>query len=273
MSARVREQEAVARLAAKGATFFDIDILATELDVPRAIARQLAFRMAKANHARRLKRGVYALLPPEDWSDRQGLAVSWYLTARALVGAEPYYLAYYTAMEIHQMLNHPIHTIFVAVRSHHQPIHHAPVDFRFVVMGEHRFFGLEERQVERWERITVSDLERTYIDCVDRPDRCGGLEEVFRALARRHDDIDPDRLLHYVYRFGRPATTKRLGFLLEQVGHGDPALTEALLLAAGRFKRYVPLVPGAPAPHARKDKRWEILVNADMAALRKAAIT
>lgn len=129
-------------------------------------------------------------------------------------------------------------------------------------VAESKLFGDEDRRVDG-HVVKVAQRERTLIDCVDRPDLCGGLEEVVRAFARRKDDLDADGLLRFVRRFDKPVATKRLGYLLELVGYGDRELIWELEDAAGRLRRYVPLDKTRPVEGATRDRRWELLVNAD----------
>jgi predicted transcriptional regulator of viral defense system len=273
MNGGVRMRDAVPVLASKGLNFFTIDTLVETLGLDRPAAHQLAMRMVRANLARRIKRGLYALLPPEDWGDTEGFAMPWYVTAANLAQPNQYYLAYYTAMEIHQMLQHPLRTVFIAVTTRRRGAKVGPVTFRFVTLDKRRFFGAEDLPVEPWQPIRVATLERTFLDCVDRIDLCGGLEEVFRGFARRHGDLNPDRLLRFTYRLDKPVVTKRLGYLLEQVGHGDRELLDELRRAGGQLRHYVPLDPKGPDEGPNRDKRWEILVNADLKALRLGAQT
>jgi predicted transcriptional regulator of viral defense system len=118
----------------------------------------------------------------------------------------------------------------------------------------------------------VADLERTFLDAVDRQDLCGGIEEVVRGFARRHDDLDRERLLRYVVEFDAPVVTKRLGFLLEIVGHGDTRLLRELERLAVRMKRYTLLAPGGGAV-VERSKRWELEINADPERLMDAVTT
>lgn len=263
---RVTVREAVGRLAAEGVEFFSIGDLEKRLGVSRRKAVDLAQRMARVNVARRLKGGLYAVLPPTDWLDDRGFAVSWYWTAANLVRGDPYFIAYYTAMDIHNMTQHPIRTIFVAVTRRRRDVTVGPARFRFVTLAEQRFFGGRARRFAG-HPVQVADLERTFLDCVDRMDLCGGLGEVARGFDRRHRDLDRDRLLRYVLQFDRPVAGKRLGFLLETVGHGDVLLLRDLERLAGRLKRYVALDPTRDAETTERNRRWELDVNVDVGKL------
>jgi hypothetical protein len=122
------------------------------------------------------------------------------------------------------------------------------------------------------KRVEAADLERTFIDAVDRLDLCGGIEEVTRGFARRHADLDRERLLRYLVEFDAPVVVKRIGFLLEIVGHGDPRLFRELERLAPRVKWYAPLVPGED-PAVERNKRWELDINVDPERLIKAVST
>lgn len=265
--ARATVQDAIGELARAGVEFFTPDLLVEQLGLTRPQAHQLAHRMAAANRARRVRRGLYALLPPSDWRDTTGYAVSWYLTAAKLAEPDPYYLAFYTAMEVHQMTQHPLRTVFIAVTGRHQDVRMDAVRFRFVRLAPHRFFGGRETLVEPRRALQVADLERTFIDGVDRPDLCGGIEEVFRGFDRRRMDLNADRLLRYVDRLRQPGVAKRLGFLLEAAG-ADTEIVWELERIAGRLKHYIPLVKRRPVDGATRNRRWELLVNIDVKKLR-----
>lgn len=266
-------QKAFVRLAEEGKQAFTVTELAELLGITQRTAQQTAVRMARAGLARRLKPGTYVLAPPDAWRDPAGLPGNWYVAAEALAGDEPHFLAYYTAMEIHRMTQHPLKTVFIAVTRQRKNIRAHGVTFRFVTVADHKFFGWTEHGIEFGQRIKVADLERTFVDCVDRFDLCGGLEEVFRGFARRHEELNADRLLRYLTELNEPALTKRLGFLLEAVGHGDPRLLWEIERVAGRAKRYEPLDVWRKEKPVQRNKRWELDINVDIERLLQAVET
>lgn len=264
MQERFRAQEVLADLAERGLDFFTTDDLVEGLGIRPQAAHDVTRRLVAANQARRLKRGLYAVLDPAHWHRPDaGFTANWYLAAARLAEPGDYFLAYYTAMEIHQMLQHPLTTVIAATRQQRQTVRVGPVTFRFVKVGPRKVFGIGERQLQRGKTVRVTDLERTFVDGADRPDLCGGIEEVFRGFGRRAEELDGDRLLRYAMRLRRASTTKRLGFLLEAVGYGEPAVLVELREIAGRLRHYVSLDPKRPRV-GKRDRRWEILVNVPM---------
>lgn len=265
--------EAVNRLADEGRDAFTPADLAQLLNLTPQQARHLAFRLARGNLARRLTNGRYTLLQPADWDDANTLGVDLYQAAAGLVKPDQYFLAYYTAMEFHQMIQHPLRTVFVAVTKQRPRVRVGKVEFRFITLIQRKFFGFQQAQIRQGNPVNIADLERTFIDGVDRPELCGGLEEVFRGYKRRQRDLDRERLLRYVVELGHPTVTKRLGFLLEAAGHPDPRLLWELERIAGRIRHYVPLDPRRTVARAERNRRWEILVNTDIDQLLETART
>jgi predicted transcriptional regulator of viral defense system len=266
-------QDAVARLARQGKQFFTTRDLVEVLQVDRLRAQQIAFRMAEAGLATRLKRGTYALAPADAWGEPGAVPTNWYAAAAALVHPAPYYLAYYTAMRLHRMTQHPLRTVFIAITRPRRDVAVGPVRFQFVTLADHRFFGQVDHVLEPGRVVKVADLERTFLDCVDRPDLCGGLEEIVGGFKRQQHELNADRLLRYVMRLREPALTKRLGFLLELTGYGDPEVLWELERIAGRAKRYIPLDVMRRDRTGLRNKRWELVLNADIDELLRVGKT
>lgn len=265
--------ETVARLAERGEPLMSLEDIGRRLGTDPERTRAVARRLTAAGLLRRIRRGLYAIVPPEEWLDRDTTSLNWYRVATQVVRDQPHYIGYYTAMELHRMLQHPVRTVFVVAPRFHRGFQLGPATVRFVKVAPARIFGHEQRRIDG-EVVEVSDLERTLIDCVDRPDLCGGLEEIVRGLRRRHTDVDPDRLLRYVHRLQRPVLTKRLGYLLELVGHADRELVWDLEAAAGRLGRYVPLDKTRPAHRQHpRDARWELILNVEPRDLLRATRT
>lgn len=256
-----RAKDVLASLAEQGKDFFTTDDLVEGLKIPPQAAHDVTRRLLAANQVKRLKRGLFAVLEPAFWHRPEaGLVANWYLAAARLAEPAEYFLAYYTAMEIHRMLQHPLTTVTAATREQRRAVKVGPVTFRFVKLTERKFFGIEKRQVERGKTVNVSDLEKAFLDAADRPDLCGGVEEVLRGFDRRANTLDSERLLRYAMRFNSPTAAKRLGFLLDAAGFAEPDVLLELRQIAGRLHHYVPLDPKGPK-NGQRDTRWEILMN------------
>jgi len=104
-------------------------------------------------------------------------------------------------------------------------------------------------------------------------DLCGGLEEVVRGFDRRHRDLDRQKLLCYTLQFNSRVVAKRLGFLLELVGHGDVRLLRELERTTRRLGHYARLDPRGEHRAMERNRRWEQDVNTDVDKLLHAMRT
>jgi predicted transcriptional regulator of viral defense system len=64
-----------------------------------------------------------------------------------------------------------------------------------------------------WVRVTT--LERTMVDALSSPQRCGGWEEIWRSL-EMVEFFDVDAIVAYVLRLRSAVTAARVGYFLEQ---------------------------------------------------------
>lgn len=72
--------------------------------------------------------------------------------------------------------------------------------------------------------IYVTDHERTLLDILRFPDKCGGPLLVLRTWRRAMESIDLNQLVDYVDRFEIKLLKQRVGFLLEHLGYSHPKL-------------------------------------------------
>lgn len=71
--------------------------------------------------------------------------------------------------------------------------------------------------------IYVTDAERTLLDALRAPEKCGGIAKVLRAW-RDAESCDLDRLVEYTDRFDIQNLRQRVGFLLQTLGRPHPRL-------------------------------------------------
>jgi predicted transcriptional regulator of viral defense system len=63
--------------------------------------------------------------------------------------------------------------------------------------------------------LKVTNLERTLVDILDRPDLGGGWEEIWRSLDHLIH-FDPTKLIKYTLLLNNATTVSKVGFFLEQ---------------------------------------------------------
>jgi predicted transcriptional regulator of viral defense system len=224
----------------------------------RAVSTRSLLRKAVARGViARIAPGLFSIVPPEFGSDSD-YAGDPYLTARALVGKSPYYLSHSTAMELHRMVTQPWLGVFVSTSRRVANRTLQSTKYTFVFIKTEEIFGTRRHWITKQEAVVVSDLERTVIDGLRRPEYCGGIVEVAKALWIRHEAIKVEKLLEYAKRLDVGAVTRRLGYLLELY---SLATSEDLNgLRQGLTKTYDVLDPVLPRV-GRHIASWRLQLN------------
>jgi len=214
-------------------------------------------RLDRAGWLVRLNAGKYAIVPLE--AGEQAIpAASRLVIARELAGEAPYYISHDSALEIHNMLTRPVTTVTVTTAHRLTSRTVLGVPYRFVTARPEALWGLAPVWVMPEEQVQVSDLERTILDGLARPDLCAGVSEVATGLWMRKDDLDWDKLSSYAHRLSNQAAAKRLGYLLELYDLATENARKGLLDLVG--SSYALLDPMLPSER-RRLSRWRLRVN------------
>lgn len=181
----------------------------------------------------------------------------------------PYYLGFGSALEDHHLTDRaePVATVGIGFRSPALARASVTVVDRTIiaisVSARRQSFGIELVRLSRDERYRRSDLERTLLDCVLRPDLAGGLDAALLAWGRAFasSTVDSDRLVAHALKLGADAV-KRAGVLLAIV---DPEAGDALLTAAPRstrrMDRIIAIDPRRGCSDAPLDETWPVAYN------------
>jgi predicted transcriptional regulator of viral defense system len=107
--------------------------------------------------------------------------------------------------------------------------------------------------------VLCSDLEKTFIDCLFKPDYAGGIVEVARAIYTSRNKINYNTLLEYIKTFDSQAVIKRLGFILEILDINTKIIDDLQQL---KTASYVLLDTELPKI-GKRISRWSIQQNLD----------
>jgi predicted transcriptional regulator of viral defense system len=249
----------VTTLYERNQTIFGVRDVRAITGLTDASARSFVRKLVDRGLVTRLKPGLYILVPFEMGRDREYMGDP-FLVAKALVGGENYYLSHATAMEIHQMVTQPQLVVYVSTPERLPPRAIMGTEFRFVFCRNKSLFGIVEHWVTKQEKVQVSDLERTVIDGLKRPEYCGGLTEVAKGLWMQQHRMSPERLIRYAIRLKMGAVIRRLGFLLELYGISTQETTKVLRDCL--TNSYAPLDPTLPAD-GKHLHRWRLHLNVE----------
>ena len=179
---------------------------------------------------RRIKRGKFAVIPLSSGETR-ATQLHEFLIAMELVS--PAVIAYWSALNHHGMTEQIPRTVFVATNHHVQKSSRETlgISFQIISVQSRKFFGIEKDWINE-QPFSITDKEKTIIDGLDLPKYVGGVGEIAKALAQSWNELNEEKLREYAVKIGNTAVGKRLGFLMETLGLGNPESREKPCLSA-----------------------------------------
>jgi predicted transcriptional regulator of viral defense system len=225
----------------------------------RDAVKQLVSSMTKRGLLMRVKEGLYYVIPFEQ--DAETFMPDWHILAQYLVKDAEYYIGYFSALQIHSLTTQPNLKEQIVVNKQIKPsiLKVKNIPFQFVYHNEKHFFGNKKIWIDSYNRLQCSDLEKTIIDCLFKPDYAGGITEATKAIYKVKDNLNYEKLVEYAQKFDSQAVIKRLGFLLELLEIKNSTIEELQKL---RTNSFVALEPSYPK-EGKSNFRWAIIQNID----------
>jgi len=231
--------------------------------------KELLSDMTKRGLLMRPKKGVYYIIPYEQ--DAKTFMPDWHLLAELVVKNVDFYIGYYSALQIHNLITQPSlkEQIVVPVQMRPSKIIIRNIPFQFIFHNENHFFGIKKIWIDDFNKVNCSDLEKTLVDCLFKPDYAGGIVEIARAIYISRDKINFALLNEYLLRFASQAVIKRLGFLLELLEINHPLIDD---LQKRKTASFVLLDTELPR-QGKIVSKWSIWQNIDSETIKSAIYT
>jgi predicted transcriptional regulator of viral defense system len=238
-------------------------------DISRSALRELLRDMTRRGLLMRVKKGLYYAIPFEQ--SPETFMPEWHLLAECMVKGNGHYLAYYSALQIHNLTTQPALNELIVTDHQIKPsvTKIKEVSFQFIYHNKKHFFGAKKIWIDSYHKVLCSDLEKTFVDCLFNPRYAGGIVETGKALYKARQSINYEILLGYCIQFGSQAVIKRLGFLLELLKIENPIIDE---LQKMRTNTYIQLDSEMPK-EGRMFSRWGIQQNIDTETIQSAINT
>jgi len=222
-------------------------------------ARDLAHKLVKREIVTRIKPGKFIIIPQELGKSSNYIG-NWYIVAREIVKSPNYYISFRSAMNIHNMSTHPLTKVYIVTpKQEYKKVRRIEnVTFEFIYMEKKFIWGVENNWVTKSEKIRISNMEKTVIDCLYHPEYSGGVLEVAKGLWMQQNNMDFNKLIKYALNFDKIVVIKRLGYLLETM-----SLVENNLLGKLKDKineKYYILDPLLDTDSTYKNP-WRIIAN------------
>jgi predicted transcriptional regulator of viral defense system len=223
-------------------TIFTVDDAVRIVGSPRNLVSNMLGKAERRGVVTRLRRGTYTLVPFELGSETT-YAGDPLVVADRLMGDREHFLSHGTALAVHGMTTQP-----------RLPVSVAPDEI----------FGTTTHWTNGRDKVSVSDRERTILDCLRRPDLCGGYIEVDAGAWMVRDRLDATKLVDYAIRLDIGSVISRVGYLLDSCRIGTD--TDRKRLADLLTKTYHLLDPSLPAG-GRYDARWRLRLNVEQSEI------
>lgn len=222
-------------------------------------------RLAAKGYVTRVHRGYYAGVPPEHLGGEY--EVDRYLIAHKvsnLNGA----LAFHSALELHGVAQSYFNTVYYLRPKPLRNFEFQGIEYKYPT--DRRIFGITTIMREGIG-LPVTDRERTFLDCIKRPEHCGGLEELLKSLATFHK-IDTCVLDRYLRKFGEHSLAQKTGFVLwllkEELNVPDDYLNDL----RKRVKEKIYYLATKPnTGTGRLMPEWNLIVPKNMAEMKTNA--
>lgn len=217
----------------------------------------------------KVKAGTYYIIPYD--TDPESFLPDWHLLADPLTGSTKHYIGYYSALQIHGLITQPSFNEIIVTEKQMKPatIRIRDIEFQFIYHNKKHFFGSKKQWINSYDKVSCSDLEKTIVDCLYKPELAGGIIEIAKAIYASQEKIKYNQLLGYVKRFGAQSVVKRLGYLLELFNIQTFILDE---LREMKTKSYIVLDTEQPKQGIYNSK-WSILENLDKETILQAPTT
>ncbi len=255
-----RSAEFLDALSNRKQDFFTLKEAAEILsDKDYATVRKLLSDMTKRGLMMRIKDGLYHRIPYEKQPDQY--FPNWHLTAEAIAQPGEYYIGFYSALDIHGLITQPSMTEQVVTWERVKPkIQQVKnVRFEFITLSKNRFYGYKKQWIDDFHKVNCSDLEKTFLDCLYKPDYAGGITGITKALYKSREKLQPTRFQEYLEKFNTQVVYKRLGFIINELG----LFSELQDFITGKISSsYAPLDPSLDK-HGNYNSKWGIIDNID----------
>ncbi len=241
----------------RGLDVFTVSDACDILEVPPSIASNLIGAAVKRGVVTRLRRGYFILVPYEMGSETLYVGNP-YIIGHRLLGNHPHFISHGSAMELHGMTTQPCLVVYVTTQARPRQFDQHGLDIRFVSCKAEEFFGVTEAWVDQQHKVPVSDIERTVIDGLREPAYVGGYAEIDKGAWMKRENINPTKLVGYALQLGVGSVIRRVGFLMESIGIGEPEHFDALRKElTNTYSLLDPVLP-KDGPYLSK---WKLQVN------------
>lgn len=229
---------------------FTIEDIRSNTNMSKEGLKKLLFRLENQGWIERIEKGKYMRIPLE--AERGKYTLNQFVIGSMLV--EPYCISYWSALHHYGFTEQIPSTVFIqtTARKKHQNIEIFGINYKIIRLLPDKFFGIKKEWFGN-EQVMITDKEKTIIDCLDKPQYCGGLIEVIKGINER--DFNPIVIADYASKINNTGVIRRLGYLCDyyDIDIKLPNINK-------NTRNYLLLDPTMPN-EGKRDSKWRLILN------------
>jgi len=181
--------------------FHKKDVVASTKD--ENVAKEILRRYKKQGWISQVRRDLYVAT---DLANKASLATKFEIASQITPSS---FLAYHAALEYYGLAHQVFYELYVSSMETFNDFDYEGITYTFCQSKSK--VGVVNPVTD--SLIKVTDLERTVLDCINRIDLSGGLEELVQSFAII-TYINESKLLDYLHHFNKQALYQKAGFIL-----------------------------------------------------------
>ncbi|KXA97561.1 hypothetical protein AKJ37_00945 [candidate division MSBL1 archaeon SCGC-AAA259I09] len=216
-------------------------------------------RLRNKGYLQKIRKGLYAVVPPnligEEFKPDKFLIAS--------KTRDECYISYHSALELHGLSQSIHNTVLVTTKGWTDSFSFQSITYKFVTTKYS--FGFE-KMAHQGVKVSVSDREKTFLDCTRRIKHAGGLEELMKSL-NNLPSLDWDKLGNYLKRFDEKKLYQKTGFILESLDiRGSEETLNKLEEKVGDKTYYL-----ERGRESSFNKKWNLMIPKNLPELMRGA--
>jgi predicted transcriptional regulator of viral defense system len=235
---------------AKEGEVFSFGQLYRKTHIKKEALSVILSRLEDRGFIERIEKGKYLIIPLD--SEKGSYTLHEFVIGSYLI--EPSAISYWSALHYYGLTEQIPRTVFLQTpaRKKKSRLNILGLDYQIVRIKKEKFYGLRKEWIEEVP-VSITDKEKTIIDCLDKPKYSGGIIEVTKAL--KTGLLNQKRLNEYAIKIDNLSVVRRLGYLCDQIGL-------PLALPPIKSKKYLLLDPTMPSKGPVNPK-WRLIINLD----------
>jgi predicted transcriptional regulator of viral defense system len=165
-------------------------------------------------------------------------------------------VSYWSALNRHGLTDQFPNTVFVQTSNEKRSKKVFEVQYKFIRVLNKKIAGIQIQGFGN-RQFRMTDIEKTIVDCFDKPQYSGGYAELINAFGRTK--LNSEKMINYCTVIDNMAATKRMGFLAELLN--KPGLKAFISFARQKVNAKFNLFDPLGSDNGEFDHTWKLRLN------------